>query len=80
MFTMWFAQVVRLDAQSRVPYWHNRCVGVGWVVYIDIDIVTVPELLPLAAAISRRGASAACLAPSVALLLLGNRIASRRAL
>lgn len=78
MFTMWFAQVVRLDAQSRVLYWHNRCVGVGWVVYIDI--VTVPELLPLAAAISRRGASAACLAPSVALLLLGNRIASRRAL
>lgn len=49
----------------------------GWAVYIDI--VTVPELLPLVAAISRRGASAACLAPSVALLLLGDRIASRRA-
>lgn len=45
MFTWWFAQVVRLDAQSRVLYWHNKCVWDG-VVYIDI--VTVPELLPLA--------------------------------
>lgn len=29
MLTRWFAQVVRLDAQSRVIYWHNKCVCVG---------------------------------------------------
>lgn len=52
---VWFAKVVRLDAQWRVMYWH-KCV-----------------------AISRRRASAACLAPPPRYLLLGQWIASRRA-